>query len=396
MLTLAPSKENYSAVHGDDICGIDWLQLSSQNLKFSKLTKKVSLVDLFCGCGGLTLGVQEALFINKTLTDIKLALDLNSPALDVYKKNFSVDGTIAKQKDVSKLIPGDLYAPLCPSEIKVKQRYSGIDILVAGPPCQGNSNLNNHTRRSDPRNKLYLKVARFAELTSPKIVLIENVASILRDKFGVVDTTKKFFKENGYSVFSGIINAVDIGLPQNRKRHILIATKYFKHRALNFENIFSGISEEAPILSSFIGDIVDEYKTKNGIFYTPSRMSKDNKERVAYLFENNLYNLPDHKRPSCHRDKSHSYKSMYGRLHWDQPAQTLTSGFGSMGQGRYVHPLRKRVITAHEAARIQGFPDFFDFNEVTGRLSLYEMIANAVPPKMSAVAVNKLLSVCSE
>ena len=79
---------------------------------------------------------------------------------------------------------------------------------------------------------------------------------------------------------------------------------------------------------------------------------------------------------------------MYGRMYWDRLAQTITSGFGSMGQGRFVHPRRRRTITAHEAARLQGFPDFFDFTSVNKITALREMIGNAVPP-MFAEAVGR-------
>jgi DNA (cytosine-5)-methyltransferase 1 len=78
-------------------------------------------------------------------------------------------------------------------------------------------------------------------------------------------------------------------------------------------------------------------------------------------------------------------------MHWDRPAQTLTSGFGSMGQGRYVHPRRRRLLTPHEAARLQGFPDFFDFSSVGKATALREMIANAVPPQFTAVLVQALI-----
>lgn len=144
-------------------------------------------------------------------------------------------------------------------------------------------------------------------------------------------------------------------------------------------------------LSDCIDDLVDEYKDKEGVFYTPSQMSEENVKRVNYLFDNDLYDLPDTERPTCHRTKKHKYKAVYGRLHWDKPSPTITGGFGSMGQGRFVHPLRRRVITAHEAARIQGFPDFFDFSLVSTRTALYEMIGNAVPPKISALIVDFLI-----
>ena len=136
-------------------------------------------------------------------------------------------------------------------------------------------------------------------------------------------------------------------------------------------------------MKDVIFDIVDEYQFKQGIFYTPSIMNKENKKRVDYLFDKGLYNLPNEHRPDCHKNKKHSYVSMYGRLNWEEPAQTITGGFGSMGQGRFIHPLRKRVITPHEAARIQGFSDDFRFTSEKRRTNLHQMIGNAVPPPIA-------------
>jgi DNA (cytosine-5)-methyltransferase 1 len=120
-------------------------------------------------------------------------------------------------------------------------------------------------------------------------------------------------------------------------------------------------------------------------------MTQENQRRVKYLFRKDVHDLPNRLRPPCHRDKDHSYVSMYGRMHWDKPAQTITGGFGSMGQGRFVHPTRPRTLTAHEAARLQGFPDFFDFSSVKGVTALREMIGNAVPPQLTALLVSQLL-----
>ena len=91
----------------------------------------------------------------------------------------------------------------------------------------------------------------------------------------------------------------------------------------------------------------------------------------------------------CIRDSS--YKSMYGRLRWEEPAQTITSGFGSIGQGRYMHPDRTRALTAHEAARVQGFPDYFDFSACPTRSALATMIGNAVPPQLGAAVLTSFL-----
>jgi len=124
----------------------------------------------------------------------------------------------------------------------------------------------------------------------------------------------------------------------------------------------------------------------------PSRPSETNIKRMDYLFDNGTYDLPNPQRPKCHQD-DHSYFSMYGRLAWDKPAQTITSGFGSMGQGRYVHPSRRRTLTPHEAARLQFLPDFVSFGDTTKRRgALATMLGNVAPPKLTMVLVESLVA----
>ena len=128
-----------------------------------------------------------------------------------------------------------------------------------------------------------------------------------------------------------------------------------------------------------IGDLA--HVSTDTSFDCSPRLSSDTSERIDFLFDNELHDLPDSERPDCHRLKQHSYVSVYGRMHADRPAQTITTGVGIMGRGRYVHPTERRTITPHEAARIQFFPDFFDFG-AAGRTLLQKTIGNAVPPKM--------------
>jgi DNA (cytosine-5)-methyltransferase 1 len=133
-----------------------------------------------------------------------------------------------------------------------------------------------------------------------------------------------------------------------------------------------------------LADLVD--CTSDAVFDTAAVHSPENERRIRYLFEHDLYDLPDQERPPCHRTKAHSYRSVYGRMRWDEPAPTITTGFGSTGQGRFVHPLRPRSLTPHEAARLQTLPDFFQFGD-PGRTQLQKMIGNSVPPlAMAAVA----------
>ncbi len=113
--------------------------------------------------------------------------------------------------------------------------------------------------------------------------------------------------------------------------------------------------------------------------------------RIRFLFRHGRYDLPNHQRPPCHRGNNHTYKSVYGRLHWGKPAQTITSGFTCMGQGRFVHPSAKRTLTPHEAARLQFIPDFFSLGDHVGIAALAEMIGNAVPPKLTYVIALELV-----
>ena len=140
-----------------------------------------------------------------------------------------------------------------------------------------------------------------------------------------------------------------------------------------------------------IGWAIRDLETQVGgtPFDSGAAVSPDNRRRIAWLFDNKEYDLPNPQRPVCHHSK-HSYGSMYGRLRWSEPAQTLTTGFGSMGQGRYVHPSRRRTLTPHEAARVQTFPDYFDFG-ATSRTPLARMIGNAVPPLLNIVPGESLI-----
>jgi DNA (cytosine-5)-methyltransferase 1 len=133
------------------------------------------------------------------------------------------------------------------------------------------------------------------------------------------------------------------------------------------------------------------HAVRHSVFDQTGTPSPVNRQRIEYLFAHKLFELPDAQRPDCHRLQAHSYKSVYGRLRPNEPAQTITTGFLSMGQGRYVHPSQRRTITPHEAARLQCIPDFFHFGSVSSRTALAEMIGNAVPPKLAYILGVELL-----
>jgi DNA (cytosine-5)-methyltransferase 1 len=117
--------------------------------------------------------------------------------------------------------------------------------------------------------------------------------------------------------------------------------------------------------------------------------SEENIVRINHLHDNNAYNLPDEVRPDCHKN-GHTYPSVYGRMFWEKPAQTITTGFLTPGRGRYIHPKARRVLTPHEAARVQSFPDTFSFvvseSDPPSRSSVAKWIGDAVPPLLGYAA----------
>jgi DNA (cytosine-5)-methyltransferase 1 len=310
--------------------------------------------------------------------DIRLAIDSDDEILNLLKVNLP-DAQI-HVGDVTTLFDGEIGTLPTESESALLERVRGIDVLLGGPPCQGHSDLNNHTRRHDPKNALYLKMVRAAEVLAPKIVVIENVAPVQWDRGHVVRATMEYLAQAGYMVAGRVLDLRRVGVPQRRHRFVLLASTI---PAIDPDKVLDKLATATPehqprTVRWAIGDLLDVDATDD--YDKPSRKTEASTKRMAFLFEKGTYDLPNSERPKCHRDKEHSYVSMYGRLRWDKPAQTITTGFGSMGQGRYVHPQRRRTITPHEAARLQTFPDWYDFGKETKRVALAKAIGNAVPP----------------
>jgi DNA (cytosine-5)-methyltransferase 1 len=341
--------------------------------------------DLFCGCGGLSLGLNEAcLALEKRFKSI-WAVDKDRSSLDVYVDNFAPENFI--NENIENVLCGKLGTRLEETEIKLKRQLGRIDIGLAGPPCQGNSNLNNHTRRKDQRNKLYERVARFAEVIQPNHLIVENVPTVIHGRDKSLDTTIERLLKLGYKVDAGIVDLSDLGVPQKRKRHVLIASL---EKSISLKSIMRSykVLENRTVRWAIEG----LEQEGNNIFQERAKLSEENEKRIKYLFEKDEYNLPNYLRPVCHQNDEHSYGAMYGRLKYDESAQTITTGFMSPGQGRYIHPSRQRTLTPHEAARLQFFPDFFDFTLAKSKTNLKEMIGNAVPMPLSYVFALELLA----
>jgi len=341
---------------------------------------RIGIVDLFCGCGGMTLGAIEGARREGRPAELQLAVDVWPSALEVVELTLgAADRTC--ELDLAVAL-GALAETERSSEQPLLEAGRGASLLLAGPPCQGHSALNNHTRHDDPKNDLYLAVARVARLLKPRAVIIENVRGIGRDRRRAVERCTAALGELDYRVASNTLDLHALGAPQRRTRHVLVATRDWR-----FD--FDGLESQPSRSVCWAIEDLDRIDGRT-IMDTASVPTAENQRRMNWLFENDEDNLPNSERPECHRS-DHSYLSMYGRLRWDGPAQTITSGFGSMGQGRFVHPLSPRTLTPHEAARLQFLPDFVDFSLVEYRNELATMIGNAAPPIMTAALVRALI-----
>lgn len=347
---------------------------------------RVRIVDLFCGCGGMTLGAVLAARAHGRGIEVRLAADADTDVLGIYRSNFEAllpAGTKTQRgKRISPLDVGKTFGgrgrELTDAESSTKSLVGGVDLMFGGPPCQGNSNLNNHTRRTDSRNALYLRMARAAQVLKPKVLVVENVPPVVHDQNGVVASAKRSLRRSGYQVSEDVVLRMDrLGVPQRRKRHVLIASRLKKVDVHEVVDELTECWEEQRSVRWAIQDLVS---ADAGEFDRTGTVSAENRHRIGVLFDENLRYLPNKHRPPCHQRGGHSYLSIYGRMDWDEPAQTITTGFGSMGQGCYVHPARRRTITPHEAARLQTFPDFFTFGSTAKRTVWARAIGNAVPP----------------
>jgi len=369
---------------GDAAADFDlaWLR-STERAAPVETSDVVTVVDLFCGCGGATLGLEEAARALGLDFRVRLAVDFNQRAADAYAANFP-DADV-RVDSVEALFPGKIGSPLTAEEAALRDELGPISVLIGGPPCQGHSDLNNHTRRDDPKNALYLRMARAAEVLRPDHVLIENVPGVVHSKDSVVARTQTELVGLDYAVDGAVVHAARLGVAQRRRRYFMAASR-------TIEPSLEAVTEDMAVPERPLDWAITDLRSCAGetVVDTSAVHSDTNRSRIDYLFDHDLHDLPDTERPDCHRLKPHSYRAVYGRLWGDRAAPTITSGFGSTGQGRFVHPHERRTMTPHEAARVQFFPDFFSFDGF-GRAALQEMIGNAVPPKLGYVIGLELL-----
>lgn len=347
--------------------------------------------DLFCASGGLSLGIHAAASALGLTVSHELAVDIDAEALKVFAANHhsatNVNKSVRDLVDYTIRLEDGRTLFGHPPKI-VANSVSGligqIDLLVGGPPCQGHSTVNNHSRFNDPRNLLYLAVPAMAVALDVPAVVIENVPGVRASKEGVARAAVELLTDAGYSVTHGVLKADELGWPQRRSRFFLVATKGWAPIPLT--DVAQALAHPARPISWALEDLLD--RDEGTVMTDLPRLSAENIDRINHLHDEGIYDLPNAERPDCHKNGT-TYGAVYGRMQWDAPAQTLTTGFLTPGRGRYVHALRRRTLTPREAARLQGFPDDYCFRvggQDPSRKNLTKWIGDAVPAPLGMAA----------
>jgi DNA (cytosine-5)-methyltransferase 1 len=361
----------------------------------SRIDKKnnratLKFADLFCGVGGFTQGLESAGL------HCVVGADFDKYAVEAYRKNH-------KSHDCLEI---DLSTEDNRILISDRLKEEGVDLIVGGPPCQGFSifgkrrfvNTKNHDLRADKRNDLVFGFADIVIKASPKWFIMENVPGILSAHKGeYVKEIRSFFLSNGYRTEFKIINAADYGAPQTRKRFLLIGTKTdliipwpkakYYDKPESWQHRYRTVGE-------VLTDLADEHTYLKYINHTPPKHSDIVTERLSYIEEGkqlNIDDLPEHLKNGSKTGKPISnYSHVYKRLNREKPSNTIVPGHNALP----VHPWLNRTLTVREAARIQTFPDHFEF--VGPIINQCLQVGNAFPCLVAQIFGERLRTVINK
>lgn len=344
-------------------------------MKSSAKQKKPVFIDLFAGAGGLSIGLEQA--------GLKLvaATDWDHWSCETLRANHP--DILVEEGDISGI---DL------EKFQSKIGVSEIDVIVGGPPCQGFSQLGKR-EKTDPRNQLWRQYMRFVGHFNPKIFVMENVPQLLTsEEYAQIESVAKSL---GYTVVAKVLHAVDYGVPQKRKRAIIIGSRIGEpshpsptHVEPGKVNLLNQHLRLWRTVRDAIGDLPKKPDGKNWhVGRNPTPMSL---ERYKCIPEGgNRFDLPKRLMPNCWKNKETGSTDVFGRLSWDKPALTIRTEFFKPEKGRYLHPREHRPITIREAARIQTFPDTYLI--VGSNVQAAKQVGNAVPAELGRNIGLKLL-----
>jgi len=335
--------------------------------------KKRTAIDLFSGAGGLTQGLKQAGFT------VVGAVESVPTYAESYRMNHPK--TNLKESDITKIEPADYMNEL---GLKVGE----LDLLAGCPPCQGYSTIGtrNRGKRNDPRNELVYEVLRFAIAFQPKTIMMENVPALNND-----DRLKRLvskLEKLGYKVDHKVLKMSNYGVPQARRRMIMLASRFD-----NIEVVKQELDEDKmKTVREAIAFLPPKGDSNDPLHDATDNRSDKVKTRIAMIPKDggSRSDLGEENQLECHKRTS-GFRDVYGRMAWDKPSPTITGGCNNPSKGRFLHPEENRVITLREAALLQTFPPDYKFSFKSGKTGVAMMIGNALPPTFIEFHARKLL-----
>ena len=341
------------------------------------MKRKLTFIDIFAGCGGLTKGFEDAGF------NVIGFVEHDKSAAETHKVNFPNSELLGK--DITKIENSHI--------LEIKNKFEEIDCIIGGPPCQGFS-LMGKRNGDDPRNSLFLDFLRFVDIIKPKCIVIENVRHLLsmknKDNENVSEAIIKKFSEIGYDINYKLLNAQDFGVPQFRERVFFIGYRIDLTKKINFPEPTHGDSGQTSLNGKkLIPHVTFRDATKDLEWLESGEKSETDSFHIAVNHPERvikwLKNVPEGQ--SAHKNKDLKlrppcgYNTTYQRMMWNKPSATIGTVFNQISSHHTVHPQATRSITTREALRCQTFPDEFKWKGTM--TSIRKQIGNAVPPLLA-------------
>ncbi|THF61407.1 DNA cytosine methyltransferase [Pseudothauera nasutitermitis] len=335
----------------------------------------IEAVDLFCGVGGLSYGLQQAGIV------VRGGFDVDTACSHPYERNL---GAKFFEKDVGAVEPKEverLYSP------------DAVRLLAGCAPCQPFSNYSNgRESKTDPKWPLLYRFARLIRKLEPELVTMENVPNVVKHK--VYHDFVQTLESKGYKVWAGTVKCQEYGLPQTRTRHVLLASKLGPISLIGpthagaLRTVQDAIGHLPPISA---GETHGNDPLHKAAGLSPLNLSRIRASRPGGTWRD----WPEELVAKCHKKESGStYPGVYGRMEWNAPSPTMTTQCHGFGNGRFGHPEQDRAISLREAALLQSFPEDYVFTRPDEPVSLTavgRMIGNAVPPRLGEIIGQSLL-----